>query len=287
MPGKKLLRINWKRWSKKYFMPPSDNLHSHGKRRAAATLSIGFTLIELLVVIAIIAILAAMLLPSLNKARETARKIACVNNFKQGTLSMALYVSDNDDFHPAYNIDGMVWPARLAKGKYFTSPRSMVCPGALFPHINGVSLENQIRRKMQIQDFANSSSGSPFYYTCFGYNWCYIGRTARGANGAVLSQAIWRKATQIRKPGSVILFADSVSVSDDPDKLKTWYYIQPRYSTTNQDGQVYSWHGGPITTGWVDGHVSTPVANRVNPYESDPFRDGTTDSDHNFFNSWK
>lgn len=75
----------------------------------------GFTLMELLVVIAIVAILAALLLPALSRARESARSVKCISNLRQIGLTFAYYSHDNDGYLiPYFSATGGRWIERIA-----------------------------------------------------------------------------------------------------------------------------------------------------------------------------
>lgn len=97
--------------------------------------SLSFTLIELLVVIAIIAILAAMLLPTLNQAREKAKSIKCISNIKDCGTAIMMYRGDYNDILASKPIGYDSWYDCFAKNKYlpqYTVGKqcSVLCPSA-------------------------------------------------------------------------------------------------------------------------------------------------------------
>src|SRR5690242_20225809 len=82
----------------------------------------GFTLIELLVVIAVIAILASLLLPAINRAKQAAKSSFCLNNLRQWGLATQLFASENDDLLPK---DGAPNGISANEGWYNDLPRML------------------------------------------------------------------------------------------------------------------------------------------------------------------
>ena len=228
-----------------------------------------FTLIELLIVIAIIAILASMLLPALQKARDKAMSTKCSEQMKELGLALIQYTSDCSDFFPPIiqkrGDTTTNWSFYLVTLNYITSIQMRQCPA-------------HYRQPRSIADLiiknpkAASASGSISY----GLN-THIGRSQRYGSSTFPYHPS-AKITQIRKHSATILLGETVMATGST--IGYGNFILSPVSGSTDEGSIRVDHGQITNVLWVDGHVtSQKVPSEMEAYNIHPFTKGYNEKD--------
>ena len=229
----------------------------------------GFTLIELLVVIAIIAILAAMLLPALNRAKLKAQGIGCMNNTKQLMLAWRMYAEDNLDqlpFSYSYGANApYVWVQGILDDLNPSAPdnwnyETTIKKGAIWPYCGkslgiwhcpadtsyglnpqGVRVP---RRSVSMSNWVGGNGDSP----ANGY------KGGWGLNAP--KSIVFRKLSSMLSPGPAMTF---VLLDERWDSINDPYWVvqmdgYPNPATTYIVDYPASYHGGACGLAFADGH---------------------------------
>ena len=237
-----------------------------------ATLSGAFTLIELLVVIAIIAVLAALLLPALSRARQKAAQAQCLNDLKQLGAGMTMYINDSQDTFPGLasmrngfqSEDWIYWRTNDPAHPVEKSPIVVALANAS---------SKLFRCPMDISDvdrLAQASADGPYLYS---YSLTAYGMTLENNNGPGLDgdmnygmASVFRdsagnyasypfKLSAIHNPSGKIMFAEEPATETSSDNPTGAPVIDDGRWMPQMPNPLTARHGGKADVTFSDGHV--------------------------------
>jgi prepilin-type N-terminal cleavage/methylation domain-containing protein/prepilin-type processing-associated H-X9-DG protein len=247
-------------------------------RTAGSPIRHGFTLIELLVVIAIIAILAAMLLPSLSKAKSRAKQTSCINNMRQIGIATAMYTSQYGQYPGCLSVARgfyYVWPTRLLS-MMGNNRAAFWCPGS----VREASWDTNANKTLgavgpdNVRDPYGISDRTRFSY---GYNDWGLSLTARpqlGLGGDVDGQFYQGpvKDTMVRAPSQMIMLGD-VRALKNANEISFNANMDPTANSPAHTEWPSNRHNNRTSLLFTDGHVESPFrAPVIDPKPNNPWR---------------